>query len=126
MLAEDPELVGAPEARAVVGNGAHDSWIDPSFPVTFEPGDEALEGEWDDMHSPRAVPALSQDYLGALAGGFAAGYRVAELPYSLLARVWNGYGYFGLRIDAPESSHAAIRASAPDAWRRLIPTTPDF
>ena len=126
MVADDPELVEAPAPAALAGERARDPSVDPSFPVTFEPGDEALEWEWDDMHSPRAVPALSQDYLGALAGGFAAGYRAADLPYSLLARVWNGYVYFGLRIDAPESRHDAIRASAPDAWRRLIPTTPDF
>src|SRR5436309_11163023 len=117
-----PEIQPADSAAATAGRPTPD----PEFPVAFEPGDEALEWEWDDMHAPRAVPPLSHDYLRTLSGGMDAGYRAVDLPYSALVRIWNGYAYFALRINAPESDHAAIRAGAPDAWRRLIPTTPEF
>lgn len=96
---------------------------DPPFPVTFEPGDEALEWDWDDMHTPRAVPPLSQDYLSLLCAGMAAPYREVGLPYEMLIRFWNGYVYFAQIIHAPEEQHAALRASAPDRWRSLIPIT---
>src|SRR4051794_41247310 len=115
MVADDPMLGDARAAVAPAGLGAADPWVDPAFPVTFEPGDEELEWEWDDMHSPRAIPPLSQDYLGGLGGGFAAGYEAAGLPYRLRTRIWNGYAYFAFRIEAPESEHAAIRAAAPEA-----------
>ena len=75
------------------------------------------------MHAPHAVPALSEDYLGALSEGFKAGYEAAGLPYTIFGRVWHGYAYFAFRIEAPETEHAAIRAAAPDAWRRTIATT---
>jgi phosphohistidine swiveling domain-containing protein len=96
---------------------------DPAFPVTFEPGEEALEWDWDDMHTPRAVPPLSQDYLSLLCAGMAAPYREVDLPFEMLVRFWNGYVYFAQIIHAPEEQHEALRASAPDRWRSLIPMT---
>ncbi len=96
---------------------------DPPFPVTFEPGEEALEWDWDDMHTPRAIPPLSQDYLGLLSGGIAASYRAVGLPYEALVRIWNGYVYFAQVIHAPEEQHGELRSSAPDRWRTLIPLT---
>src|SRR3954454_10297888 len=109
-------------AEPIAAAAAHD----PSFPIEWQPGDEALEWEWDDMHAPRAIPPLSEDYLAVLNNGFAASYRVAGLPMTIHVRIWNGYAYFARRIDAPEVEHAAIRASEPDAWRALIPMTAEY
>lgn len=94
---------------------------DPEFPIDWQPGDRELEWEWDDMHTPRAVPPLSEDYLTCLEAGFAYGYEAVGHPASILVRVWNGYAYFAYRIDAPEAEHDAIRAAAPDRYRSEIP-----
>ena len=99
---------------------------DPDFPIEWQPGEAALEWEWDDMHTPRALPPLSVDYLGTLERGFAYGYRSVGHPATLLVRVWNGYAYFAYRIDAPEEEHAAIRAAAPDRYRSAIPRTMEY
>ena len=96
---------------------------DGAFPIDWAPGEDELEWEWDDMHSPRAVPSLSEDYLEVLSGGFAAMYEAAGLPYRIVSRVWHGYAYFARAIDAPESEHATIAAGAPERWRAMIPWT---
>lgn len=95
----------------------------PDFPIAWQSGDEELEWEWDDMHTPRAVPPLSEDYLATLAGGFAYRYATIGAPVAVLVRVWNGYTYFGFRIDAPPEEHAAVMKSAPELRRRHIPLT---
>jgi pyruvate,water dikinase len=99
---------------------------DPAFPIDWQPGDWELEWEWDDMHTPRAVPPLSEDYLACLEAGFAYGYQAVGHPASILVRVWNGYAYFAYRIDAPEAEHDAIRAAAPDRYRSEIPLASDY
>ena len=96
---------------------------DADFPIDWQPGDEELEWEWDDMHTPRAVPPLSEDYIAALTGGFAYRYATIGQPVAILARVWNGYTYFALRIDAPPDEHEAVMKAAPDLRRGHIPLT---
>ena len=110
MTTEDPPI----PVRATAAD-------DPDFPIAWEPGEAELEWEWDDMHSPRAVPPLSEDYLMVLGGGFAAMYREVGLPFEILTRVWNGFVYYARLIHAPEEERAALRESAPDRWRSMIP-----
>lgn len=93
------------------------------FPIAWQPGDEELEWEWDDMHTPRAMPPLSEDYLAALTGGFAYRYATIGQPVAILGRVWNGYAYFALRIDAPPDEHEAVMKASPELRRRHIPLT---
>ena len=95
----------------------------PDFPIAFEPGDEELEWEWDDMHLPRALPALSQDYVRVLLAGVAYRYRAMGFPAEIPVRVWNGYAYIALEIHAPADQHEALLARAPDQRRSLIPGT---
>lgn len=68
------------------------------FPVTWrEPGDAELSWEWDDMHMPNALAPLAQDYAHVVEQGFAYRYVRLEMPFEVLARVWNGYAYFASR-----------------------------
>ncbi len=107
---------------------SHVATTDPDvdFPIVFEPGDEELEWEWDDMHMPRAIPPLSEDYVAALMAGIAYRYRAMGLPATIPVRVWNGYTYFALKIDAPPDEHEALMNRAPDMRRSLIPGTAAF
>lgn len=93
------------------------------FPIDWQPGDEELEWEWDDMHMPRAIPPLSEDYVAALMAGIVYRYRAMGLPATIPVRVWNGYTYFALKIDAPADQHEALLNRAPDMRRTLIPGT---
>ena len=92
------------------------------FPIAWESGDEELEWEWDDMHMPRAIPPLSEDYVAAVIAGIVYRYRAMGLPATIPVRVWNGYTYFALKIDAPADQHEALMNRAPEmrlAARRL-------
>ena len=93
------------------------------FPIAWESGDEELEWEWDDMHMPRAIPPLSEDYVAALMAGIVYRYRAMGLPATIPVRVWNGYTYFAMRIDAPADQHEALMNRAPEMRRSLIPGT---
>jgi phosphohistidine swiveling domain-containing protein len=93
------------------------------FPIEWRGDEEALEWEWDDMHTPRAMPPLSEDYLACLEAGFAYGYQAVGHPAVIHVRVWNGYAYFAYQIEAPPEDHAAIRAAAPDRYRAEIALT---
>ena len=77
MTTEDPPI----PVRATAAD-------DPDFPIAWEPGEAELEWEWDDMHSPRAVPPLSEDYLMVLGGGFAAMYR--EQGFEIVSPILEG------------------------------------
>ena len=57
------------------------------FPIAWQPGDEELEWEWDDMHMPRAIPPLSEDYVNALMAGIVYRYRAMGLPATIPVRV---------------------------------------
>lgn len=96
---------------------------DVDFPIAWEPDDEELEWEWDDMHMPRAIPPLSEDYVAALMAGIVYRYRAMGLPATIPVRVWNGYTYFALKIDAPADQHEALMARGPEMRRTLIPGT---
>jgi phosphohistidine swiveling domain-containing protein len=94
------------------------------FPIVWrEPSDAELTWEWDDMHTPRAVRPLGEDYLELLTRGFAYRYEQLGVPLAILTRVWNGYAYFGFRIDAPEEEHEAVLARYTEARRARIPHT---
>lgn len=93
------------------------------FPIAWQPGDEELEWEWDDMHMPRAIPPLSEDYVNALMAGIVYRYRAMGLPATIPVRVWNGYTYFAMKIDAPADQHEALMNQAPAMRRTLIPGT---
>lgn len=100
-----------------------DAQPDADFPIAWESGDEELEWEWDDMHMPRAIPPLSEDYVAALMAGIVYRYRAMGLPATIPVRVWNGYTYFALKIDAPADQHEALMDRAPEMRRTLIPGT---
>jgi pyruvate,water dikinase len=94
------------------------------FPIDWlEPSESELTWEWDDMHTPRVVRPLGEDYLGLLNQGFAWRYERLGVPLSILTRVWNGYAYFAFRIDAPEAEHEAVLARYSEARRNRIPLT---
>ena len=93
------------------------------FPIDWEEGDEELEWEWDEMHLPHALPALSQDYIRALLDGVGYRYRAMGLPARMLTRVWNGYGFMAFKLDAPPEQHEELLAGATDGRRGLIPGT---
>ena len=94
------------------------------FPIVWrEPGDADLTWEWDDMHTPHVVRPLGEDYLELLAHGFAYRYEKLGVPLAILTRVWNGYAYFGFKIDAPEAEHDAVMARYQAARRARIPHT---
>jgi len=94
------------------------------FPIVWrEPADAELTWEWDDMHTPHVVRPLGEDYLELLTHGFAFRYQKLGVPLAILTRVWNGYAYFGFKIDAPEAEHDAVMARYQAARRARIPHT---
>ncbi len=97
------------------------------FPITWRhPGDADLTWEWDDMHTPRAIAPLGEDYLDLLGGGFAYRYARLDVPIEVLIRIWNGYAYFGFRINAPEDDHEAVLARYTETRRARIPETATY
>ncbi|MGH2456236.1 MAG: PEP-utilizing enzyme [Candidatus Limnocylindria bacterium] len=99
----------------------------PDFPFAWEePADAELSWEFDNMHCPTALAPLAADYLQAIAQGFEYRYFRLDQPIQILARVWNGYGYFGVRFGVPEADRPAMFERVIDARRRLIATTADY
>jgi phosphohistidine swiveling domain-containing protein len=94
------------------------------FPIVWrEPTDAEVTWEWDDMHAPRPLTPLGEDYVGLLVKGFAYKYERLGIPAEVLVRVWNGYAYFGFRINAPESERDAVMARYTEIRRGLVPLT---
>lgn len=91
-MSSDP-MPGAAQADEFV-------WDVPDVP--------GLVWEWDDMHTPRALPRLSQSYLTTLVGGMNRRNAEAGRPVTAFARAVNGYAYFAHRIEAPAEEHRAI------------------
>ena len=74
------------------------------FPVDWlDPSDPEVSWEWDDMHMPAALSELAGDYIRLLAAGMAYGHRKFAMPVEIRVQIWNGYAYFGLATDIPES-----------------------
>jgi pyruvate,water dikinase len=95
-----------------------------TFPIVWrEPSDPELTWEWDDMHTPRPLTPLGEDYVGLLTKGFAHRYERLGLPAEVLSRVWNGYTYFAFRINAPEDEHEAVMARYSVLRRGRVPLT---
>ena len=95
-----------------------------TFPIVWvESFDPEVTWEWDDMHTPRALTPLGEDYVELLTQGFAYRYERLGVPCAVLVRVWNGYAYFGFRIDAPEDEHEAVMARYSDRRRERVPLT---
>ena len=94
------------------------------FPIAWrEPFDPEVTWEWDDMHTPRALTPMGEDYVELLTQGFAYRYQRLGVPCAVLVRVWNGYAYFGFRIDAPEDEHEAVMARYSERRRERVPLT---
>jgi phosphohistidine swiveling domain-containing protein len=95
-----------------------------AFPIVWlEPTDPEITWEWDDMHTPRALTPLGEDYIELLSKGFAYRYEKLGVPLAILTRVWNGYAYFGFKILAPEDEHDAVMARYTAARRKRVPLT---
>jgi hypothetical protein len=95
-----------------------------AFPIVWhEPSDADVTWEWDDMHTPRPLTPLGEDYVGLLRRGFAYKYERLGVPAQVLVRVWNGYAYFGFRINVPEDERAAAMDRYTEIRRRLVPLT---
>ena len=94
------------------------------FPVTWlDPSDAELTWEWDDMHMPAALTPLAGDYVLTMGSGFAYGYERLGVPAEIRTRVWNGYAYFALATDVPESERPAMWERRKAAARARIPHT---
>ena len=94
------------------------------FPVDWlDPSDAELSWEWDDMHMPAALSALAADWVRTMGSGFAYGYERLGVPAEIRTRVWNGYAYFALATDVPESERPAMWARRTEAARARIPFT---
>src|SRR5215210_1259341 len=94
---------------------------DPAFPIVWQPGEDQIEWEWDDMHTPRALPPLSVDYLLQFENAFGYMYRSVDSPKQLLVRVWNGYAYFGLKLAGDDAEREALRERELAGYRAHIP-----
>ncbi len=94
------------------------------FPVEWvDPSDPEISWEWDDMHMPAALSELAGDYVRLLGAGMGYGHRKLGTPVKMLVRVWNGYAYFGLATDVPESEQAAMWERRTEGARGRIPLT---
>jgi phosphohistidine swiveling domain-containing protein len=95
-----------------------------AFPIEWlESTDPELTWEWDDMHTPRALTPIGEDYIDLLSKGFAYRYEQLGVPLAILTRVWNGYAYFAFKICAPEDEHDAVLARYTEARRQRVPHT---
>jgi rifampicin phosphotransferase len=95
-----------------------------AFPIVWrEPSDADVTWEWDDMHTPRPLTPLGEDYVGLLTKGFAWKYERLGVPAEVLVRVWNGYAYFGFRINVPEDERSAAMDRYTEIRRSLVPLT---
>ncbi|HET7702154.1 MAG TPA: PEP-utilizing enzyme [Candidatus Limnocylindrales bacterium] len=77
-----------------------------------EPGFETLTWDIDDMHTPRVLTRLAQEYLIVLADGGRYRARKVGLPTRFLCHIHRGHVYFAAGIDAPADQHESIRAGA--------------
>ena len=106
----------------------------PDFPIAFEPGDELISWEWDDMHMPFAMTALAGDYVRDLiAGGMNLQLQMFEFPQRMRCSIWHGYSYFGVQRSYPVEERPAILArftevsreraevTSPQWWDEVIP-----
>jgi len=101
--------------------------VPDAFPIVWlEPTDPELTWEWDDMHTPRPLMPLGEDYIGLLTKGFAYRYERLGMPVEVLVRVWNGYTYFGFRVNVPEDERDAVMARYADLRRERIPLTATY
>lgn len=105
------------------------------FPITWYDPAEA-EQTWyrDDMHMPHAQTRLSADYVRLMGRGMRQWHASLENPVFPRMEFWNGYAYYGVRIDAPEAEQGAVWDRSTEAsraqydtiaaeWRdRMIPT----
>ena len=97
------------------------------FPVEWlDPSDPEISWEWDDMHMPAALSELAGDYIRLLAAGMAYGHRKFAMPVEIRVRIWNGYAYFGLATDVPESEQAAMWERRTERARARIPLTESY
>ena len=81
------------------------------FPfVWLDPSDAELTWELDDMHMPFALAPLAGDYSMAIGAGWASSYSRFSLPLTVRTATWNGYTYFALRYDVPDSEREAVDA----------------
>ena len=80
------------------------AWAEPDF--------ETLTWDIDDMHTPRVLTRLAQEYLIVLAEGGRYRARKVGLPTRFLCHIHRGHVYFAAGIDAPADRHEAIRADA--------------
>ena len=93
------------------------------FPIEWlDPSDREITWEWDDMHMPGALSALAGDYVKVIAAGMAYGHQRLGTPVEMRIRIWNGYAYFGLATDVPESEHAAMWQRRTEGARAAIGT----
>jgi pyruvate,water dikinase len=94
------------------------------FPVEFEdPSDAELTWDWDDMHTPYALTPLAAEYIRTLGGGFNDRYRLFGFPQRWKTAIWNGYGYFALRLDGTEDEKAEIRRRWIETCRAQVEVT---
>jgi len=95
-----------------------------AFPIAWlEPSDPELTWEWDDMHMPRPLTALGEDYVAVLTQGFAYRYERLCIPAEVLCRVWNGFAYFAFRVNVPKAERDAVMDRYTEARRERIPLT---
>jgi pyruvate,water dikinase len=95
-----------------------------AFPIAWlEPSDPELTWEWDDMHMPRPLTALGEDYVAVLTQGFAYRYERLCIPAEVLSRVWNGFTYFAFRVNVPKAERDAVMDRYTEARRERIPLT---
>ena len=98
-------------------------FAEKEFPIEWvDPSDAGITWEWDDMHMPAALSALGGDYVRVIAGGMAYGHQRLDTPVEMRIRIWNGYAYFGLATDVPESEQAAMWERRHEGARAAIQT----
>lgn len=96
---------------------------DEAFPIAWQdPGDPDVTWEWDDMHTPRALTPLGEDYVNCLGIGFVYRYERLGVPLEIPIRIWNGYAYFGFRVNAPEDERDAVMSRYTERRRDQVPS----
>lgn len=97
---------------------------DPAFPIEWDdPSDASLAWEWDDMHMPRALAPLAGDWVRVLGAGMGYAYQRLGTPAEVRVRIFDGYAYFALATDVPESEQPAMWARRREGCRARIPLT---
>src|SRR5258707_3398730 len=78
------------------------------FAVEFEPGDEQISWEWDDMHMPFAMTALAGDYVRELiGGGINEHLRLFDFPQRMPGSMLKRDNHFAVPRNDPNSERAA-------------------